>query len=328
MERLFKEHDKRNTFLLNGVWKFVKDEKHVGETEQWHLDFPKEAIDIAVPSCINNRLGMMEYQDVCWYKKEFQCHEGLIKICFGAVSEQAKVYLDGEYLGEHYGGFTSFEFVKKVQGEKHTLVLRVDPRSTEDTIPLYEVDWHHYCGIIRSVEVSELADVYIDRFFINYDLSKDLKNVDIHIEASIFNMTEKPLSECVKFYLNDQKIYEEIHQLDEKTVISVDYYLENVKLWDIHKSVLYEVKAELNEDDLIDRIGFRKIQVSGNQLLLNGKQIKLKGVNRHEEHPDWGFAVPLAIMQRDMDILKNLNVNMVRGSHYPNSKYFLDMCDA
>lgn len=328
MERLFKEHDKRNTFLLNGVWKFVKDEKHIGETEQWYLDFPKEAIDIAVPSCINNRLGMMEYQDVCWYKKEFQCHEGLIKICFGAVSEQAKVYLDGEYLGEHYGGFTSFEFVKKVYGEKHTLVLRVDPRSTEDTIPLYEVDWHHYCGIIRSVEVSELADVYIDRFFINYDLSKDLKNVDIHIEASIFNMTEKPLSECVKFYLNDQKIYEEIHQLDEKTVISVDYYLENVKLWDIHKSVLYEVKAELNEDDLIDRIGFRKIQVSGNQLLLNGKQIKLKGVNRHEEHPDWGFAVPLAIMQRDMDILKNLNVNMVRGSHYPNSKYFLDMCDA
>lgn len=327
MERLFKEHEKRKTFLLNGVWDFVKDEKHIGEFEKWYENFPKDAIHTTVPACINNRIGMMEYQDVCWYKKEFQCEEGLIKISFGAVSEYAKVYLDGEYLGEHYGGFTSFEFVKKVYGKEHTLVLRVDPRSTEDTIPLYEVDWHHYCGIMRSVEVCELPDVYIEHFEVRYELAENFESVDIHMEATLYNIVGKAGLHRVRFFLNDQKIYEGMQRIEEKTKVSAEYQLEKVELWDIYKGHLYEIKVETDEDDVIDKIGFRKIQVNGTQLMLNGRTIKLKGVNRHEEHPDWGFAVPLSIMQRDMDILKNLNVNMIRGSHYPNSKYFLDLCD-
>lgn len=327
MERLFKEHEKRRTFLLNGVWDFAKDEEHVGETEKWYVNFPKEVIHTTVPACINNRIGMMEYQDVCWYKKEFQCSDGVIKISFGAVSEHAKVYLDGEYLGEHYGGFTAFEFIKRVYGKEHVLVLCVDPRSTEDTIPLYEVDWHHYCGIMRSVEVSELPDVYIESVKASYELSEDCKCADIRMEAVICNTVEKEAVKNINLYLNDQKIYEKSSIIDGKTVVTAEYHLRDVLLWDIHKRMLYEIKAETEEDDLIDRIGFRKILVNGNKLMLNGKEIQLKGVNRHEEHPDWGFAVPLSIMQRDMDILKDLNVNMVRGSHYPNSKYFLDMCD-
>ena len=328
MNRLFEEHIKRKTFSLDGVWEFKRDEAHVGEKEKWYEKFPKEDVmKVAVPSCINNRLGMIEYQDICWYKKDFHTQTGTILIQFNSVSEYAKVYLDGTYLGDHYGGFTAFEFLVNVNAGEHTLIVMVDSRSTEDTIPLWEVDWHHYCGIMRSVEVSEIPDIYISGMKVRYELSDNFQNAMLHIEAALKNTCDAEKESNVKVWLEDTLIYESPIAVQGEKICSVDYQLENVKLWDVRKAELYKIRVETEEDDLIDRIGFRKIEIDGKKMLLNGKPFKIHGVNRHEEHPDWGFAVPLSIMQRDMDILKNLNVNMVRGSHYPNCKYFLDMCD-
>lgn len=326
--RLFCDHVKRNTFSLDGAWDFVVDKNHVGEAEKWYENFPKEAVSkVAVPSCVNNRLGMINFQDVCWYKKDFYTAQGPVLLHFGSVSEYAKVYLDGEYLGDHYGGFTAFEFLVNVSAGAHTLVVMVDANSTEDTIPLWEVDWHHYCGIMRSVEVSQLADVYIHGMKARYELSDDFKTANVHIETILKNSVGTDNNCVLKVWLEDKLIYEQAHVVNGDTAVTVDYVLEDVRLWDIHKAELYQLKVETENDDLIERVGFRKVQIDGKKLLLNGKPFKIQGVNRHEEHPDWGFAVPLNIMQRDMDILKDLNVNTVRGSHYPNSKYFLDMCD-
>ena len=85
--------------------------------------------------------------------------------------------------------------------------------------------------------------------------------------------------------------------------------------------------AKTDSDDLMDRIGFRKIEVKDQKILLNGKTMELRGVNRHEEHPEFGFAFPRNLMKRDIDILFDLGCNTVRGSHYPNSKYFVDLLD-
>lgn len=352
MNRLFSDHVKRTVYSLDGVWDFKTDKEHVGEMQKWYEDFPKEEImQMAVPSCINNRLGMIEYQDICWYQKKFYAKKGILLIRFGAVSEYAKVWLDGSYLGDHYGGFTAFEFIADVEEGEHTLVVMVDARSTEDTLPLWAVDWHHYCGIMRSVEVSSLADVSISGLAVRYELSQDLKDVKMCITAGLRRhggrcadgmtgqgmtkesvLGEKPecdMRQCtLKVWLDDTLIHEQAYEVDGNREITVEYELKDVRLWDVGKPELYTVRLETDEDDLIDRVGFRKIAVEGKKLILNGRPLTIKGVNRHEEHPDWGFAVPLSIMQRDMDILKDLNVNTVRGSHYPNSKYFLDMCDA
>lgn len=328
MNRLFDEHIKRNVFSLDGVWEFATDKAHVGQKEKWYEHFPESgSVQVAVPSCINNRLGMMEYQDVCWYKKIFYSQEGTVLIRFGAVSEYAKVYLDGVYLGEHYGGFTAFEFTAAVEAGAHTLVVMVDAASTEYTIPLYGVDWHHYCGIMRSVEVHMLPQVSIRGLKVRYDLSEDLKTVHMQIETKLQNcgVVKK---ENLKVWLDDILVSENVYEVDGETYVTAQYELKNVKLWHMEHPNLYTVRVETESDDLVDRVGFRKIEIAGKKLMLNGTPFKIKGVNRHEEHPDWGFAMPLSIMQRDMDILKNLNVNTIRGSHYPNSKYFLDMCDA
>jgi len=328
MNRTFNEHIKRRTFLLDGVWEFVTDSNNIGEKEEWYKYFPSTGVlETAVPSCINTRIGMMEYFGVCWYKKSFSADEGNIMITFGSVSEYAKVYLDGKFLGEHYGGFTAFSFKAKVTSGEHTLIVRVDSKPTEDTIPLYRVDWYHYCGIMRSVEVTVLPDIYIENTFFKYDLSDDLKSAKIHITANLLNISNKKDSCTLKVSLDDNVLSEATYAVSDSLEVSVDADIPDVRLWDIGKGELYTLKLETENDDLVDRVGFRKIETCGKEILLNNKRVVMKGVNRHEDHPDWGFALPIHLMQRDMDILKDLGVNSVRGSHYPNNKYFVDMCD-
>jgi len=328
MNRAFLEHFKRKTFLLDGVWEFKADYNDVGETDCWYKNFPTDDVmEVAVPACLNTRIGMMEFNSIAWYKKTFYSDAGNIRIAFAGVSEYAKVYLDGEYLGDHYGSFTAFDFTVKVDSGEHTLILRVDPRPTEDTIPLYRVDWYHYCGIMRSVEVSYLSDIIVESAFARYELSNDLKNATLHVDTKLMNTTGKPCSCNLKITLDNRLLHEGTYEVSHTSEFTVDAEIKDVRLWDVGKGELYTLKVETETDDLIDRIGFRKIETRGKEILLNGKRVVMKGVNRHEDHPDWGFAIPVNLMQRDMDILKDLGVNSVRGSHYPNNKYFVDMCD-
>lgn len=78
---------------------------------------------------------------------------------------------------------------------------------------------------------------------------------------------------------------------------------------------------------MADRIGFRTVEVQEARILLNGQPILLKGVNRHEEHPEWGFSFPARLMSKNLDIVRKLGCNFVRGSHYPTSQYFMDLLD-
>lgn len=325
--RLFDEHKKRKISLLDGIWDFAPDEENAGENEQWYKKFPENSIKVAVPSCINNRLGYINFQDVAWYKKDFFA-SGAITVKFHAVTEYAKVYLDGKYLGDHYGGFTSFEFDTVVESGMHTLVVRVDPRSTEDTIPLWAVDWHHYCGIIRSVEVFEHKTVSIKAMQADYELSDSLTSADVKITATLKNHTAEKIEKSVQIEIDGTTVYNERVTVGDTEEICARVKLDNVRLWDVGKPELYTVTMGTDDDDLTDRIGFRKIEVDGKRILLNKKPIKITGVNRHEEHPEWGFAMPAQLNAKDLDILKDLNVNAVRGSHYPNSHLFVDMCDA
>ncbi len=325
--RLFDEHIKRKTFLIDGVWDFAPDKNLIGEKEKWYEKFPDTAIKVTVPSCINNRLGYMDFQSVAWYKKDFYA-DGAISVKFNAVTEYAKVYLDGKYLGDHYGGFTAFEFDTVVDAGIHTLVVMVDSRSTEDTIPLWAVDWHHYCGIIRSVEVSEHESVAIKSMRAEYTLSDDLTYADVKVYVQLKNLIGTESTKTLALSIEGSEIYNAVVTVSDTAEVVAETKIENVRLWDLHKPELYTLTAQTEDDDLIDKIGFRKIEVCGKEIRLNNKQIKILGVNRHEEHPDWGFAMPPMLNSKDMDILKNLNANAVRGSHYPNTQLFVDMCDA
>lgn len=325
--RLFDEHIKRKTFLLDGMWELVTDEKDVGEQEEWYKHFPENAMQVTVPGCLNNRFGYMQFQSIAWYKKDFFA-KGAVNIRFDAVTEYAKVYLDGVYLGDHYGSFTAFSFDAVLEEGMHTLIVRVDGRSTEDTIPLWEVDWHHYCGFLRGVEVSCFESIAVKSVRAEYTLSDDLTRADMKLYIRLKNYAAQPSSRTLSVDVDGEEVYSTAVTVAEEEQLCVETTLEQVRLWDLRKPELYTLTIRTEDDDLIEKIGLRKIEVKGKEILLNHKPIKVLGVNRHEEHPDWGFAMPPMLNAKDMDILKDLNVNAVRGSHYPNTQLFVDMCDA
>ena len=103
--------------------------------------------------------------------------------------------------------------------------------------------------------------------------------------------------------------------------------------WSPENPVLYHLTAVLQDgmgndmDDWIDRVGFREIRMEGKDILLNGRKIRIKGFCRHEDHPQFGCAIPFQAMQQDLMLMKDMGANSVRTSHYPNDELFLDLCD-
>lgn len=120
---------------------------------------------------------------------------------------------------------------------------------------------------------------------------------------------------------------------DEEKTLCVDIVCEGVAEWNPETPVLYTVSAVIYDgqgkavDDLIDRFGFREVTIEGKDILMNGKKLWIKGFCRHEDHPQFGCALPLAAMQQDLLLMRDMGANSVRTSHYPNDEIFLDLCD-
>ena len=328
MLRLFPEHVKRQINSLDGAWSFKADSNKVGEVEKW-FEGALGGENVMVPSCWNNKLGMLKYEGICYYQKEFYTNGGTLRFNFGAVMTYAKIYLDGKYLGDHYGGFTRFDFiVENVSEGFHILTVSVDNSFDECSIPQKRVDWAHYGGITRSVDVETLKGITVLHNKFDYKLSKNSAKAEF--EVDLYNASDKKVTDRVKFYLNGEKVTEfrvSLEPREYKTLKIKSFKVENVKLWDISAPNLYDVVIETATDDLRDRVGFRKVEVKNKKIYLNGKSIKLLGVNRHEEVGDHGMAFPPQLMYRDVDIIKDLNCNTVRGSHYPNNPLFIDILD-
>lgn len=331
MKRLFNEHAKRKVIDLNGAWLFKLDENKIGENEGWQKGLT-DAEMVTVPSCWNNELGLLNYEGIAWYEKKFLTNGGTLRLEFGSVMTKADIWLDGNYIGNHYGAFTQFEFiVNNVSEGEHTLIVRADSTITPDSFPQRYTDWFNYGGIAREVEANELCGISILSNHVEYTLSDDLKNATVKSVLELYNANSEKCTSNVSVKIGDTVVYCGVVTLDAyetKIVEASEYTLENIKLWGIYEPNLYTVVASTDTDDLIDKIGFRKIEVKDVKVLLNNEVIQFLGVNRHEEQADWGFAFPAKLMKKDLDLILDMGCNTIRGSHYPNSQVFVDMLDA
>ncbi|MBQ8546017.1 MAG: beta-glucuronidase [Clostridia bacterium] len=330
MKRLFNEHLKRNVIDLGGAWKFLVDKDNNGEENGWQNGLPS-GDTVIVPSVWNNELRLLNFEGCGWYEKKFITNGGTLLLEFESVMTTATVWLDGKEIGTHYGAFTAFRFVvNDISCGEHTLVVRADSRIDKKSFPQRYTDWFNYGGIARDVSLHELNGISIFTNHIVYELSKDLKNATVSCELELYNASSSALSSPVSVKVGDFPIFTDMVYLEgyeKMTVKSTPVVIENVSLWDMDTPNLYTVTATTATDDLIDKVGFRYVEVKDNNILLNGKSIELLGVNRHEEHPDWGFAFPSKLMKKDIDLMVEMGCNTIRGSHYPNSKIFLDMLD-
>ncbi len=331
MKRLFDEHVKRKICSLDGTWIFLKDPCDKGLSHAWYRGVPTRETT-TIPSVWNTEKGSLTYEGAAWYEKRFYSEGGTLRIAFGAVMTEASVWLDGEALGQHYGGFSAFDFIVYGVSEGwHTLTVRVDNRFDAQSIPQARVDWYHYGGIIRSVSVEILRGICILASRLEYTLSEDLSSVRGALTLELCNASETPCTDRISAALESFSVGTidvSLEAKERRRVTLPAFEMHGVELWDIGCPNLYTLQISSCGDDLFDRVGFRRLDVKAEGLFLNGKPFEIRGVNRHEEHPDWGFAFPEGLMKRDIDLILEMGCNAIRGSHYPNSKIFLDMLDA
>lgn len=330
MIRLFTRHYRRKTYALDGMWKFLKDPEKAVLPREWNAELPCNAEDIPVPSCWNNMLGARNYDGLAWFFRKFTTESKNVNLVFHGVSGQAEVYLDGNHLGSHYGSFTDFSFlVRGLAAGEHVLAVSADNTGDDmNTIPLSRLDWHNYGGITRSVEIMELDNVWIRDCRIDYLLDDAMKSAAVTLALSVEGLDGDIHNEKLRIFLDNECIYTGNIPVRGKTTVKIpEIFIDGIQLWSVENPKLYLVRVETEKDDILERIGFRKIEAGNGKILLNGSEIRLKGVNRHEDHPDWGSSIPLTIMQRDIKIIKHLGCNSIRGAHYPNAELFLDFCD-
>lgn len=320
MIRLFDTHYIRKTRELDGMWDFKMD----GTDKKYKLP---------VPCCWEQHPDFMQHRGKGTYTKivNIECG-GNIRLEFKGVSHTADVYFDGEKIAHHYNAFTPFSaVVKDVLDGEHEIRVEVDNTFGEHSSLHIPNDYYTYGGITRPVSVELLPNLYIKK--IRFTPYKSEGKWCARTEVQVCNLSSQSVKAELKISLDRVCESKSISfESDSEKWIEFENSYENIKEWSHEKPQLYILKAVIELegkeiDDLIERVGFRVVEVKGTQIYLNGKQVYLKGFNRHEDYAVEGCAVSLQHMVQDMDLMQDMNVNAVRTCHYPNDERFLDLCD-
>ncbi len=329
--RLFRTTTTRTQVQLGGFWDFVTDPQGLGETQRYFDRFPAPETRMWVPGTWNTYPRYWHYQGPAWMRRSFTLPEdGNWRFRFGGVFYLSKVWLDGRMLGAHEGAYTPFALVAAhlAKGE-HCLVVRVDSTLTDESLPKNGVDWFPYGGIFRPAYAERVPDVFIDGFHvIPSNIASQSANLSIRVFTK--NLTARPMQKRVSLAIDGQTVYSELHSIDgADSTAEFKTVLMKPRLWSPTDPCLYSARVVLGdgEDDQFSRFGLRSLTAVRNRILLNGIPFKLMGANHHDDHPDWGSALPPHIVRQDIEILKRMGANAVRG-HYPPDDLFMDYCDA
>lgn len=328
MIRLFDTHKVRKQVELSGIWDF----QAVGAEDGLPAEY---SVKLPVPGCWEQHPDYLKYRGVGVYRKTVVLDKSSnIRLEFKGVSHTADVYFDGKHIAHHYNAYTPFSAaVMSVPAGEHEIVVRVDNRFTGQSALHIGNDYYTYGGITRTVALEYLENALIERieFIPSLEDGKWTANLKIHV---------KNLSDTAQRLKPVSKIAGETVEFDSaevgpeaSAVFNTKLSFKEVKAWSNEAPKLYMLETSLfdgagNEiDDLIERVGFREIRVEGYELRLNGRPINLKGFNRHEDYGIVGCSIPLQLMMKDLDLMKEMGSNTVRTCHYPNDELFLDLCD-
>lgn len=292
------------------------------------------------------------YRFVSWYRRHFTLPRNYtgrnITVDFEGVATIADVYLNGELLEEHKGAYTGFsvDITDKVytDGRENILAVRVNSERQAQVPPEGgNVDYCLFGGIVRDVTMTITEPVHVERVFVTTpELTKNRGKVKNSVD--ILNNSDKGKTYTVETSVLDK---------EGKTVVSASKQAEipagkltnvemttdtvsNPHLWDVDDPYLYTAVTKIKDGDTVidtynTRFGMRFMEFKkgpeDGSFYLNGKKIEIIGINRHEQWPWIGRAVPDKLQVQDADLIKADGINAVRCSHYPQDPSFLDRCD-
>ena len=289
------------------------------------------------------------YEFVSVYRRRFRlpasAHRQRVVVDFEGVMTASTVWLNGVRLGEYKGGYTPFSF--ELSGyadfdQENVLVVEVDSTERPDIPPFgNEVDYLTFGGIYREVSLRIVPYTSIENIFAQpKDVLTDHPSLDVHCFVTSFSKTiDSGMSLEAALYDGDKLLAKTTQELpaggndgNNPRTLHLDN-LGKIELWDLRTPKLYRVEVRLlDSGHLIDHdscsIGFREARFTPQGFSLNGAIVKLRGLDRHQTFPWVGQAMPARVQRQDAIILrKNLKCNIVRTSHYPQSRHFLDACD-
>ncbi|MRW93312.1 beta-glucuronidase [Duganella sp. FT80W] len=312
----------------SGVGGFYDDRKPRDKDDVVEYSFDGSPT-LAIPGDWNSQNAKLEfYEGTVWLRRQFNAAPQAGKryfLYFGAVNYEAHVYLNGKKLGSHKGGFTPFQFdvTGRLQAGENTLVVKADNTRHQDDIPTVNTDWWNYGGITRDVLLAETPDSYIEDYQIQ--LAKgDMGRIEGYVQlAGVQHAQEVTVS------IAELGVKTAVRTDDHgRAVVSIALPKAKVRYWSPEDPKLYAVSIAAGADKLDDRIGLRSIVTRGQDILLNGKPVFLRGVSLHDENP----LIPGRLrgagdMRMMLQWAKEMNCNYVRLAHYPHSEEMIRLAD-
>jgi beta-galactosidase len=337
----------RKRVLFNDDWKFINEDlidAHLPsfDDDNWReLSLPHDwAIEGPFTEEVSFKGGYLPYPGVGWYRKSFSptLITGNLYLEFGGIMRNSKVFLNGEYIGGWPYGYTSFKLDitdKVIENAENVIAIRVENQDRSSR-------WYPGSGIYRNVWMNQTHLTHVDhwgtyittpeikkdyaKIVVETDLvNKQKDNVSIELITSIFNSDGNLVA------LTNNKGIEIASE--SKTQVSSDLIVENHQLWDLENPHLYTAQSEvILNGEIIDtydtKFGVRSIEFDADKgFSLNGKNLKLKGVNLHHDLGPLGAAVNTRALERQLEIMKEMGVNAIRTAHNPPSSEQLSLCD-
>ncbi len=280
-----------------------------------------------IPHQMNNNGSYKRNFDIPtnWNGKDLYLH-------FAGVSGAMYIWINGEFVGYNEGSKTAAEFniTKVAKPGKNSIAVQVLRWS--DASYMEDQDFWRLSGIERDVYVYATEKVRLRDFTVIADLENEFKdgifNLTLDVENNANSTTEKKTS--IKLLDGENEIYSETKTANltiGNNSISFEKKLPNIKTWNAEKPNLYTLLMTVNGESSAVKIGFRNIQIKNSQFLVNGKPVLIKGVNLHDHDDKTGHVISEALTIKDMEIMKQNNINAIRCSHYPKNPYFYRLAD-
>lgn len=261
-----------------------------------------------------------------------------VKIRFDGVSSYGLVKVNGRVVGEHEGGMVPFELdiTRAVKSGDNELMVEVRAGTISDRLScISQYACHTVGGLVRKVTLFVLPEVNIASMDVVTTLDKSCKHAELHISTQLEETATLPATATINYQLKDQQgktVAVKKQDLHQAGIKETKLTVRNARLWNSEQPYLYTLTTFLTVDGKEvqtneQRIGLRQVEVKGNLLYVNGKPVKLWGVNRHEAHPLRGRSLTPELCRKDAELFKAGNCNYIRTSHYPPSEEFLEACD-
>ena len=327
---------------FNNGWKFCQDYKEEMEQPGFNdAEFEEVRLPHTVIETPYNYFDEGIYQKIAIYRKRFSIDEDMTGrkalLTFEAVGHKADVYINGILCETHCGGYTAFTVditPYLVKDRDNVLAVVCDSRENLNIPPFGKViDYMTYGGIYREVYLDIRSEDYVEDVYVITEIEPAILKSEITFNFK--NNIEASDDYTAEAYLND-KDGNELFSLRapvKKNVMHLNRRVDNISLWSVDNPVLYSLTIKLlRKDEVLDektvQFGFRTAVFKKDGFYLNGKKLRLIGLNRHQSYPYVGYAMPKSVQENDAVILKNeLCVNAVRTSHYTQSQHFINKCD-